>query len=334
MNYFARMTTDYLNQPVGGMAVKDFTALSQDLTVNGALAQIREHGAAQQIIYFYVVDADQRLVGVLPTRRLLLAAPEARLQDIMISRVVTIPETATVLEACEMFLMHKFLAFPVVTAERRLVGVINVGMFSQFTEEAMGLDETAHVGEVFERIGFHVAEVQGASSFKAFRLRMPWLAATLGGGIGCALVAGAFEATLTARIILAFFLTLVLGLSESVSAQSVTVTVETLRGRKPNRVWFLRAIRKEALSALMLGGTCGLVVGLTAWAWRGQSTAALVIGGSIAASMIVACLIGLTVPAVLHRFKLDPKIAAGPVSLAIADICTLLIYLNVAEHAL
>lgn len=328
------MTEDYLNQPVGGMAGKDFTALDQNLTVTGALARIREHGAAQQIIYFYVVDAEHRLVGVLPTRRLLLAAPESRLKDIMIGRVVTVPETATMLEACEMFLMHKFLAFPVVTPDRRLVGVINVGMFSQFTEEAMGLSERAHLEEVFERIGFHVAEVQGASPIKAFRLRMPWLVATLVGGICCALVSGFYETTLTARIILAFFLTLVLGLSESVSAQSVTVTVETLRGRTPNRAWFLRAVRKETISAVMLGGVCGLVVGVMAWLWRGQAVAAAVIGGSIAVSMVMACLIGLSVPAALHRFKLDPKIAAGPVSLALADICTLLIYLNVASLAL
>jgi magnesium transporter len=328
------MTTETLNDPVGSLATKDFTALDQQLTVNGALARIREQGAAQQIIYFYVVDADQRLVGVLPTRRLLLAAPDARLQDIMINRVVMIPESATVLEACEMFLMHKFLAFPVVTAESRIAGVINVGMFSQFTEEAMGLNEREHLEEMFERIGFHVAEVQGASPAKAFRLRMPWLVATLAGGIGCAMVAGAFETTLSSRIILAFFLTLVLGLSESVSAQSVTVTVETLRGRTPNWIWFLRAMRKEAVSAAMLGATCGIVVGITAWLWRGHLGSALVIGGSITVSMVVACLIGLGVPAVLHKFKLDPKIAAGPVSLAAADLCTLLIYLNLAAHTL
>jgi len=154
--------TDYLNELVGCLASKDFTALPQNLTVTGALAQIREQGAAQQIIYFYVVDAQQRLVGVLPTRRLLLAPPEARLQDIMIARVVAIPETATMLEACEMFLMHKFLAFPVVTADSHLAGVINVGMVSQFTEAALSLTERAHVEEMFERIGFHVAEVQGA----------------------------------------------------------------------------------------------------------------------------------------------------------------------------
>jgi len=327
-------TTDHLSEPVGSLAVRDFTALDQDLTVTGALAQIRRQGAAQQIIYFYVVDAAQRLVGVLPTRRLLLAAPDARLGDIMISRVVTIPDTATVLEACEMFLMHRFLAFPVVTPDHRLAGVINVGMFSQFTEEAIGLNEREHVGEIFERIGFRVAEVQGASALKAYRLRMPWLLATLGGGIGCALLAGAFETTLAAKIILAFFLTLVLGLGESVTAQSVTVTVEALRGRAPSRHWFLRALRKETLSALLLGATCGLVVAGVAWVWRAQLLPALVIGGSIAASMVVASLIGLAVPAALHRFHLDPKIAAGPVSLALADLCTLSVYLNLAAHTL
>jgi magnesium transporter len=93
-------------------------------------------------------------------------------------------------------------------------------------------------------------------------------------------------------------------------------------------------MRKEAVSAAMLGATCGIVVGITAWLWRGHLGSALVIGGSITVSMVVACLIGLGVPAVLHKFKLDPKIAAGPVSLAAADLCTLLIYLNLAAHTL
>jgi len=191
-----------LNEPVGKFASKDFTALLQNLTVTETLGQIRERGVAQQIIYFYVMDTEQRLVGVVPTRRLLAAAPEARLKDIMINRVITIPETATVLEACEMFLLHKFLAFPVVTPDRKMVGVVNVGMF---TEEALGLSERAHWDDVFERIGLHVSEVQNASPFKAFRLRFPWLGATLGGGICCASLAGFYETTLAASIILAFF---------------------------------------------------------------------------------------------------------------------------------
>jgi magnesium transporter len=325
------MQAEHLNEPIGAFASKDFTAFAQDLTVAGALAQIRERGVAQQIIYFYVVDDGRRLVGVVPTRRLLAAAPDTRLDEIMIARVVAIPESATVLEACEMFLLHKFLAFPVVDGERRLAGVVNVGLF---TQEAFDLSEKEHTNDVFEQIGFRVAEVQNASPMKAFRLRFPWLAATLCGGICCAMLAGFYETTLATSIILALFLTLVLGLSESVSAQSVTVTVQALHGRQPDRVWLARAARKEFVTALMLGGACGSVVSVVAWLWRGNGAAALVVGGSIALSMIAACLIGLTVPALLHRFKLDPRIAAGPVSLALADIFTLLVYLNLATFVL
>jgi len=325
------MKVEYLNQPVGALASKDFTAFTQNLTVAEALAQIRERGIAQQIIYFYVVGAEQRLVGVLPTRRLLAAVPDGLLSEIMIGRVLSIPATATVLEACEMFLLHKFLAFPVVSADGRLAGVVNVGMF---TEQVFDVSEKEHMEEVFQRIGFRVAEVQIASPARAFRLRFPWLAATLGGGICCALLAGFYETTLTTNIILAFFLTLVLGLSESVSAQSVTVTVEALRGRHPDGAWFTGAMRKEFATALMLGGACGCIVGTVAWLWRGNGAAALVIGGSITVSMLAACLIGLAVPTLLHRFKLDPRIAAGPVSLALADVFTLLVYLNIATFVL
>lgn len=331
LNYFAGMRTEHLNEPIHQFASADFTALAQELSVGEALAHIRERGVGQQIIYFYVVNADQRLVGVLPTRRLLASPLDARLQDIMISRVVAIPETATVLEACEMFLLHKFLAFPVVDAKYRIVGVVNVSLF---TGEVFDLTEQERMDDVFATIGFRVSEVQQASAARAFRLRFPWLLATLTGGIGCALLAGFYETTLTTSIILAFFLTLVLGLGESVAAQSVTVTVQALHGRKPDRAWLASALRKEFATALMLGSACGGIVALVAWLWRHQTVAASVIGGSIAASMLAACLIGLAVPTLLHRYKLDPKIAAGPVSLALADVFTLLVYLNLATFFL
>jgi magnesium transporter len=319
---------EHLNEPIRKFASPDFTALAQDLLVGAALTHIRERGVGQQIIYFYVVDAEQRLAGVLPTRRLLMSPPAARLQDIMIPRVVTIPGTATVLEACEMFVLHKFLAFPVVTPERRILGVVNVSLFAG---ELFDLTEKERMDDVFQTIGFRVAEVQAASPVNAFRLRFPWLIATLTGGLGCAWLSSCYETTLAASLVLAFFLTLVLGLGESVAAQSVTVTVQALHGRKPDRFWLLRALRKEFVTALMLGGACGGIVGLVAWWWRGHTVAALVIGGSIAVSVLVACLVGLAVPAVLHRFRLDPKIAAGPVSLALADLFTLLVYLGLAS---
>ena len=104
---------------------------------------------------------------------------------------------------------------------------------------------------MFEAIGFHVAQVRDASPLRAFRFRFPWLLATIGSGTICAVLAGAFEMTLAKSLVLAFFLTLVLGLGESVSIQSMTVAIQALRATRPTLRWYLRALRREAGTALL-----------------------------------------------------------------------------------
>jgi magnesium transporter len=136
--------------------------------------------------------------------------------------------------------------------------------------------------------------------------------------------------TLARSIVLAFFLTLVLGLAESVSIQSMSVTIQTLRVMEPTLRWHVRTFRREAGTAVLLGAACGLLVGIIVWVWRGSGLAAVVIGGSITLALCAACFFGLTVPSLLPAFKLDPKIAAGPLTLALTDIFTLLFYFTLA----
>ena len=323
--------TEHLHQPVSAVARKDVATLRQDLTVQEALDAIRQRGVGEKIIYFYVVDADDRLAGVLPTRRLLTAPLEQRLSELMISRVVAIPQTASVLEACEAFVLHKFLAFPVVDERRRIVGVVDVGLL---TDEAFDIAEREQTEAMFEAIGFRVSQVRDASAVRAFRFRFPWLLATIASGTLCALLASAYEVTLAKSIVLAFFLTMVLGLAESVSIQSMTVTIQALRATPPTFGWYVRAFRREAGTAALLGAACGTVVGLIVWLWRGTGLAAFAIGGSISLALCAACFFGLSVPALLHALKLDPKIAAGPVTLAFTDVFTLLFYFSLAAFLL
>jgi magnesium transporter len=121
-----------------------------------------------------------------------------------------------------------------------------------------------------------------------------------------------------------------LGLNESVSTQSMSVTIQALRSATPTRRWFVTAFRRELVTALLLGLACGALVAGIVWIWRNDLRAASVIGGSIALSLLTACLFGLGVPSLLHWLKLDPKIAAGPVTLALADFFALLFYFTSA----
>jgi magnesium transporter len=320
-----------LQQPVLAVARKDAATLRDDFTVQQALDAIRQRGIGEKIVYFYVVESGEKLLGVLPTRRLLTAPLDQRVSEVMISRVVAIPQTATILEACEAFVLHKFLAFPVVDEQRRVVGVVDIGLL---TEEAFDIAERQVTDELFERIGFRVAQVRDASPVRAFRFRFPWLLATIGSGTLCAMLAGAFEATLAKTLVLAFFLTMVLGLAESVSIQSMTVTIQALRGTPPTLGWYFRAFRREVGTAILLGASCGTLVGLIVWLWRGAGFAGFAIGSSIVMALCAACFFGLSVPALLHGLKLDPKIAAGPVTLAFTDLFTLLFYFSLAALVL
>lgn len=317
----------HFQEPALDHARRDVATLPEALTIQQALDAIRQRGVGEKIVYFYVVDAEGGLVGVVPTRRLLTAPLDTRLADLMIRRVVALPHTATLLEACELFALHKFLAFPVVDERRRVVGVVDVGLF---TEEVLDFAERERVDEVFESIGFRASQVRDASPWRAFRFRFPWLGATIVSGTLCALLASAYEMTLAGSLVLAFFLTLVLGLGESVSMQSMTLTIQALRTTRPTLGWYFGAVRREAGTALLLGGACGTAVGLIVWLWRGTGLAAFAIGTSIFLALGAACLLGLSIPALLHALRLDPKIAAGPVTLALADIFTLLFYFNVA----
>ncbi len=317
----------HIHQPVSNVARKDFTRLRKDLTVHQALEAIRGEELGEKIVYFYVVDEQGVLVGVLPTRRLLGAQPDQSLSDLMVTNVVTVPETATVLDACELFVVYKFLAFPVVDDRHRITGIVDVGFF---TDEVFDIAERERLDELFETIGFHISQVRDATPVRAFRFRFPWLIATIAGGSIAAMLAGSFELTIARSIILAFFLTLVLGLGESVAMQSMTVTIQKLRHLEPTFAWYSRTFLHELGTAFLLGTASGTIVGLIILLWDGAFLTAFSVGISILLAICSACILGLSVPALLHRLDLDPKISSGPVTLAMADIFTLLFYFGVA----
>src|SRR5712672_4737088 len=137
--------------PVLQHARKDFPLLDADMSVGEALERIRREGVGERVIYFYAVDQEKRLVGVVPTRRLLTAPLETALRDAMVRRVVAVPAKATVLDACEFFVLYKFLAFPVVDEQRRVVGIVDANLFAEEILEAG--DGTAREG------GSHIARV-------------------------------------------------------------------------------------------------------------------------------------------------------------------------------
>src|SRR5436189_2396925 len=195
------------NAPVLNYARKDFPLLEADASVEKALEAIRREGIGERVIYFYAIDERKHLVGVVPTRRLLTAAPNTLLREIMVPRVIALPAEATVLEACEFFVLYKFLAFPVIDSDRRVIGIVDSDVFMESVLESDQDETEVARDEFFEALGFHLAQVRDASPWRVFRYRFPWLLVTVTAGTISAVLAGLFEATLARSLVIAFFLT-------------------------------------------------------------------------------------------------------------------------------
>ena len=117
------------HQPVMAIAHHDMVTLHEDYTVQEAMDYIRSQGFGERIVYFYVVNRDGQLRGVILTRRLLTTPLEKLISEVMIRRLVTIPDSATILQAYHMLAHHKLLALPVVDEQQRILGVVNVSTF-------------------------------------------------------------------------------------------------------------------------------------------------------------------------------------------------------------
>lgn len=324
----APLSAAQLHEPIMPLAKPPQVVLQPEHTIAHTLERIRGAANASSIHYFYVVGDHDRLVGVVPARQLLAAAPEQAIRDIMVDQVVAIPDWATVLIASEYFATRRLLAFPVVNAAGQLRGVVDVSLF---TDEVIDLAKRTY-DDIFQLIGVHGTEQR--SPWIAFRDRFPWLLCNIAGGLLAAFIASRFEHLLQEVVVLSLFIPIVLALGESVSMQALTLTLQGLADGPI--VWsrLASALWKEFRTAALLGAGCGAVVGLVVFAWRGQTEVAGAIFLAIALSMVFACLLGVAIPAILRTAKADPRIAAGPVVLASADVVTLLLYFGLGARLL
>lgn len=325
------LTEAQLNDPVSKHVRTDFPTLYPEWTVGEALDHMRKFPPPGRIIYFYVVDDGLHLKGVVPTRRLLLSPAETRIADLMIREVIAIPAAATVLEACEFFTLHRLLAFPVVEAGRRLVGVIDIDRYTEELED-IGTGGGTAAADVFQLIGVRLTQAQQARPLRAFRGRFPWLLCNVAGGTLAAILAGIYEHELNWRFaVLALFIPVVLALAESVAIQSVTLALEGLRATVASWADLFRRIRYEAMTGVLLGVATGLLIALLALVWKGGLTLFLIVLGGISIGVTGAAVAGLAVPYLLRLMHRDPQVAAGPIALACADVVTLLAYFNLAR---
>ncbi len=216
----------FFHEPISSHVRRDVTPARIDQTVGQVVAALRERPPRGPFFYIYVVDEGGRLAGVVPTRDLLVRTSDTPIAALVPPKVVSLTIDATVFDACEFFMQYRYLALPVVDGQGRFLGTVDVNLVS---DEVFNLAEQQARDDVFQLIGIHVLRNQRFAPWANFRDRFPWLVANIVGGTLCVLLSSRFENLLAAVIAVALFVPIVLTLAESVSIQSMSIALQSLR---------------------------------------------------------------------------------------------------------
>jgi magnesium transporter len=325
-----RELSRYPEDVAGGLMVTELIAVRIDASRASVVESFRRAVDLEEtaVQYIYVVDADERLVGVLRLRDLLLVDGDLPIASIMIAGPVTVPDDATLQTLEDTFDRYGFLGIPVVDADHRLLGIV---------QQADVRDAT---GERAEERHLKAAGIVGGEELRTMplllrsRRRLSWLSINIVLNVIAASVIALFEDTLTAVIALAFFLPIISDMSGCSGNQAVAVSVRELAlGQvKPYEVYFVWL--KEIGVGAINGTVLGLLIGVVAWLWRGNVYLGVVVGLALTVNTMIAVSIGGAVPLILKRFKMDPALASGPVLTTITDICGFFLVLGIATAML
>jgi magnesium transporter len=316
----------YPPETAGRIMTNRYVWIPVHYTVRDVVEKLRSFAEiAETINYLYVVDEQKRLVGVISYRDLILAHAHEKVEDLMYSRVISVPATMDQEAVAQVIERYDFLAVPVVDENNVLVGIVTV-------------DDIVDV-VIFEA-NEDIGKLSAASSAIDFDTgagtaavrRLPWLILLLLIGLISGSIISRFEETLTNAVALAFFMPMIAGMTGNTGTQSLAVVVRGLINRELDRRAVLRLIGREFGVGVLIGVTCGALIAVIAWVWQGNPVLGFVVGASLLATLIIGTMAGTVIPLLLYRFKIDPAVASGPLITTINDILSLMIYFGIASY--
>ena len=327
----ARMFLEYAPDCAGGLMISEFLVYTDEETIQDVLTDLqqkREEYRDYHVQYFYVVDRERKLVGVLRMHDLLFPSRETRLAEIMLRAPLKVLDKSSLSQLEEFFEEHHLFGAPVVDDGDRLVGVV----LPDAVEEAVNRQKT----KTFLRL----SGIIGGEEFRTMPLlsragrRLSWLSMNIVLNIIAASVIALYQDTLAAVITLAVFLPMVSDMSGCSGNQAVAVSMRELSLGlvRPGELFWV--LMKEAKVGLINGVILGCILCGVAFLWQGNFWLGIVVGSALAANTLVSVTLGGMLPLLLKRLKLDPALVSSPLLTTVTDMCGFFFVLSFASLVL
>lgn len=329
----------YKQDEAGGLMSPCFARVRPELTVDEAIHYLRFQTRVhvEGVYYIYVLDDDQRLVGVVPFRDLFEAPPEKRVCDIMRSDVIAVTEDQDQEEVADIFARHKYLALPVLDGEQRLKGIITAddiihAVQAEATEDIHKLGGMEALDRPYLEIGL----------LPMLRKRAGWLAVLFVGQTLTASAMAHYESEIASAVVLALFVPLIISSGGNSGSQAATLVIRAMALGEVRPLDWWRILRRELATGFTLGlilACIGLVLVL---AWQvlfhvnggHYGLVAIAVGLSLIGVVTWGTAVGSTLPLVLRIMDFDPASASAPFVATLVDVSGIIIYFTIALFVL
>lgn len=325
-----RALSVYQEESAGAIMSSDYVSLPPELTMQQAIEALRQQPHDRETLYLvYVTNPQAQLMGVISLRQILQADPQATIQQVMTQDIVVGYVDEDQESIARKLSEYDFMALPIIDEQNTLVGIVTY-------DDAMDVvqDETTE-----DFLKASAVQVEAGMSIKTapivqlYQKRVFWLVILVFGSLLSGLGISYYEDIIAAHIVLVFFLPLLVGSGGNAGSQSATLMVRALATGDVKLKDWLFLLGRESLVALCLGGTMAFAVSILGYI-RGDAMVALVLALSMMGIVLLGCLIGMSLPFILNRLKLDPASASAPLVTSICDATGVVVYLMIASQLL
>jgi len=323
-----RKRLEFDPKSAGGLMVQHFLAFGEEATIEEVLRGIgaeADEDSDLEVQYAYAIDREGVLTGVLPVLDLVRTSWKRKVREVMITKPLSVRVDTSLQDLRRIFDEKAFLGLPVVDETGRMCGVLSRGA----VRRAASTEQTDAFLKLSGIIGGE--ELRSMPFWSRCFRRLTWLAPNILLNLLAASVIATFEGTLQAVIALAVFLPIVSDMSGCSGNQAVAVSIRELTLGVIRPLDFLRVAFKEGSVGIVNGVVLGILLGLTAFLWKGNVYLGGVVAGALAFNTVFSVLLGGLVPLGLKRFGVDPALASGPILTTCTDMCGFFLVLSLAS---
>jgi magnesium transporter len=325
----------YAEDDAGGLMTPEYARVRPDISVDEAIAYLRRQGRdrLEHVNYVYVLDAEQKLEGIVSLRELFTAPSGRTVREIMTGGPITAREDMDQEALGRLFALHDLQAIPVVDGDGRMKGIVTVDdivdvLQEEATEDIQKIGGTEALEAPYLEIGLP----------QMVKKRVVWLAALFLSEMLTTTAMGRFEAEISRAVVLAVFIPLIISSGGNSGSQASTLVIRAMAlGEVTLRDWW-RVIRRELASGLSMGAILGGIGFARVVLWHAlfhsygdhYLLVAATIGASVVGVVTWGTLSGSMLPFALRRFGLDPASASAPFVATLVDVTGIVIYFSIA----